>query len=422
MVTGPFIPNVALRAARRDADLSQDGLVARLRSNGVPSANKKQVQRWESGEVTWPQGPYRQALRRIFDRSPAELGFHDPEDPMHNRREVITTAAGLAAAAVLPAASYARLEYALTHRPSVVTAEDAEQLLCASGVLYDREAHETAAQLTPDLSRHLDLIAALLSVGTLPDSVRRTLVLAGGTAACLGGWISHDQGEMADAAGYWNAAINAAKDSGDGPLLSCVLTYQSYVHAGLGDHRTAWTLLQEAGTHVRARGHAQARAWISARQAEEAAAIGEHGSALASLAEAMTAYDYVDVAESADRPWVRFFDSARLGSMGVAAYGAMNHPQLVPAADAVMASLGDGREKTRAVILGDVAAARVASGDLDAGCELARQALTATVAGEATLGYQRLRALRPVLEEHQDAAPVKALLPELDAAGITTAA
>jgi transcriptional regulator with XRE-family HTH domain len=422
MATGPFIRNEALRAARRDAGLSQDGLVARLRSNGVPSANKKQVQRWESGEVTWPQGPNREALRRVFDRSPAELGFIDPEDPMHTRREVLTAAAGLAAAAVLPAASYARLEYALTHRPSVVTAEDAEQLLRASGVLYDREAHETAASLAPDLSRHLDLIAALLSVGTLPESVRRTLVLAGGTAACLGGWISHDQGATGDAAGYWNAAINAAKAANDGPLLSCVLTYQSYVHGARGDHRTAWTLLAQAGTHVRARGHAQARAWVSARQAEEAAALGEHATSLASLAEAMTAYDYVTTAESADRPWVRFFDAARLGSMGVAAYGAMNHPQLLPAADAVMASLGEDRQKTRAVILGDVATARVSSGDLDAGCELARQALTATVAGEAMLGYQRLRALRPRLDGHQDVAAVRQLLPELDAAGITRTA
>lgn len=422
MATGPFIRNEALRAARCDAGLSQDGLVARLRSHGVPSANKKQVQRWESGEVAWPQGPYREALRHIFERSPAELGFTDPEDPMHNRREVLSAAAGLAAAAVLPAASYERLEYALTHRPGVVTAEDAEALLHASGVLYDREAHETAAQLTPDLSRHLDLIAALLSVGSLPESVRRTLVLAGGSAACLGGWISHDQGAMHEAAGYWNATINAAKAAGDGPLLSCVLTYQSYVHGGRGDHRTAWALLQQAATHVRARGHAQARAWVTARQAEEAAALGEHATALASLAEAMTAYDYIDPAENADRPWVRFFDSARLGSMGVAVYGAMQHPQLVPAADAVMASLGDGREKTRAVILGDVATARFASGDLDAGCALARQALDATVAGEATLGYQRLRALRPRLEEHRDVAAVRQLLPELDAAGITTAA
>jgi len=420
MATGPFIRNEKLRTARRDAGLSQDGLVARLRSNGVPSLSKKQLQRWESGEVAWPQGPYREALRRIFDRTPAELGFTDPEDPMHNRREVLTAAAGLAAAAVLPIASYARLEYALTHRPSVVTAQDAEALLRASGELYDREATETAASLTPDLSRHLDLIAALLSVGTLPESVRRTLVLAGGTAACLGGWISHDQGAVADAAGYWKAAIDAAKASGDGPLLSCVLTYQSYVHAGRGDHQSAWALLQQAGTTVRARGHAQARAWISARQAEEAAALGEHGSALASLAEAMTAYDYVDQAEADARPWVRFFDSARLGSMGVAAYGLMQHPQLVPAADAVMASLGEGREKTRAVILGDVATARIASGDLDAGCELARQALVATVQGEAMLGYQRLRALRPKLDEHQDVSAVRQLLPELDAAGITT--
>lgn len=108
--------------------------------------------------------------------------------------------------------------------------------------------------------------------------------------------------------------------------------------------------------------------------------------------------------------------------MGVSTYGRLDHPQLLPAADAVMDSLGPDRQKTRAIILGDVATARVASGDLDAGVELARQALAASVEGQAVLGYQRLRALRPKLEEHRDVAAVRRLLPELDAAGITAAA
>jgi hypothetical protein len=90
-----------------------------------------------------------------------------------------------------------------------------------------------------------------------------------------------------------------------------------------------------------------------------------------------------------------------------------------PAADAVMASLTPDNLKTRAIILSDVAAARVTAGDLDVGCELAYRALAATLDGQVRLSRQRLTALRPVLDEHQAAEPVRALLPVLDAAGIS---
>ena len=412
----PLIPNTTLRRVRCERGFSQDDLAAALRDAGVLSASKRNVQRWEAGEVTWPQAIYRRGLRVVLGKDASELGFHDPEDPMH-RRNALAAAAGIAAAA-LTSEPFTRLEYALNHRPSAITAADAEVMLQAANGLYAREATETAESLTPDLTRHLDMIAALLSVGSMPEAIRRTLILAAGTTAVLGGWICHDQDQLEGARGYWQAAISAAKAAGEGPLLACALTYQSYVYSARGEHRAAWQLLEQAAGHVRSRSDARSRAWVTARQAEEAAAMGEHGPALVRLSQAMTALDYADPDEP--RPWAKFFDAARLGSMGVAVYGAMQHPQLQPAADAVMDSLGPDRLKTRAVILGDIAQARVLAGDLDAGCALARQALTATVEGEAMLGYQRLRALRPRLDEHQDAAPVRELLPEFDAAGITT--
>jgi transcriptional regulator with XRE-family HTH domain len=417
--TTPRIRNTALQEARRDRNLSQEEVVALLRSNGVPGATTRQYQRFEAGTVEWPQPAYRRALSAVFRRPITELGFMDPEDPMH-RRNLIMGAASVAAAALV-GEPFARLEYALSkQRPGAITAADAEALLRASTELYEREAVETAATLMPDLARHLDYLAALLAVGTLPDSVRRTLTLAAGTTAVLGGWVSHDQGRIDHAVGYWTSAVKAAEATGDGPLLGCVLTYESYIIGAGGDHAGAVLKLRQASGYVRGRADAQARAWVSARMAEEAAAVGDHATALTSLAEAMTAHDYAD--PDGGRPWAKFFDASRLASMGVAVYGAMDHPQLLPAADSVMASLPEDRRKTKAVILGDVSLARVRGGDLDAGCALAHQALTETVAGEAMLGYQRLRTLRPMLEAHTDAAPVRALLPELDAAGITVQA
>lgn len=413
--------NEALRRARSDLGLSLTDLAARLCAEGAPaSCSKRLISKWEAGDVAWPQGVYRRALVRVFGCPVSQLGFHDPaeplDDPVH-RRTFLTAAAGLTVGAGTE--PYLRLQYALTRAPASLTAKDGEHLLEVTNALHAREAEVTARELQPELAAHADLLAGLLRL-PLGDELRRTLALCAAQTASLGGWLAHDLGELNAAAGYWNAAISGAKEAGDGPTLACVLCYQSYDAAGRGDHRAAFGLLEAAAQYVRSREHAQARAWISARQAEEAAALGQSGPSLIALERAMTSFDYADPADA--RPWVKFFDNARLASMCVRAYGELQHPETQSAADAVMASLGPGNQKTRAVILGDVATARVRAGDLDEGCDLARRALAATVEGEAILGRQRLTALRPSLDAHADAAPVKALLPALDAAGITAAA
>lgn len=415
--------NDALRRARvDDLGLSLTDLAVRLRAHGAPpSCSKRLIQKWESGEVTWPQGVYRQALKSVFGRSMAELGFHDPAEPLDrdpvHRRNLLAAAAGLAAAAAVPE-PYLRLEYALTRAPASLTAADGEHLLAVTNELHEREALMTARELQPELAAHADLLAGLLRL-PLGDELRRTLTLCAAQTCSLGGWLAHDLGELTDAAGYWGSAISAARAAGDGPTLACVLCYQSYAAAGRGDHAAAWQLLDAAAQYVRSPQHAQARAWISARQAEEAAALGETGPALISLERAMTAFDYAQPDQA--RPWVKFFDNSRLGSMAVATYGRLGHPETQAAADSVISSLTPDRVKTKAIILSDVATARISAGDLDEGCDLARRALTATVEGEAILGRQRLIALRPQLDVHADAAPVRALLPALDAAGITAA-
>jgi hypothetical protein len=174
--------------------------------------------------------------------------------------------------------------------------------------------------------------------------------------------------------------------------LALSLAYLSYLAAEQGDPRRAWELLDQAGRHVRSREHAVARAWVSARQAEEAATLGE-GAALVLLDRAMTVMDYAEPERG--RAWTRFFDNARLGALAVSTYGRLGHPDLAPAADAVLAEVRDA--KTQAVILGDVATAHVRNGDLDQGCEVAGRALEVTMRTQATLGRQRLKALTPAL-------------------------
>ena len=55
--------------------LSQDDLARELRQAGAGAANKRLVQRWESGETAFPRPAYARALERVTGLPLASLGF-----------------------------------------------------------------------------------------------------------------------------------------------------------------------------------------------------------------------------------------------------------------------------------------------------------------------------------------------------------
>ncbi|RKN03669.1 helix-turn-helix domain-containing protein [Streptomyces radicis] len=68
-------PNTALKAVRMGLLMSQDDLARALRAEGVASASKRLVQRWEAGETACPRPLHARALERVT-RTPIELlGF-----------------------------------------------------------------------------------------------------------------------------------------------------------------------------------------------------------------------------------------------------------------------------------------------------------------------------------------------------------
>lgn len=395
------MPNTAFRAARIAAHMSQDDLVRALESRGFRTS-KRNVQRYESGETTRPNYAARRALEQALGVTYDELGFAPDviDEMVIDRRELLTLAAGAAVAASDP---MDRLRHALA-TDRAPDREAVDGLEHTTALLYEREEYETAAALAVDLDRHVDTLSWSLNAAR-GESMQRRLTVTAGEAAALAGWVAYDLGHHDRARGYWQLALDAARTAGDGPVIALVLSYLSYLSAERREHQQAWVWLDEASQHVKAPEHARARAWIAGRQAEEAAALGD-ASALISLERAMTAMDYA----GDGRPWARFFDNSRLGSMAVATYGRLRHPELVPAADAVLGSIRDA--KTRAVILGDVATAYIGTGDIDRGCAVATQALDVTLATEATLGRQRLTALRPTVAA-LDAAPARELTQRL---------
>ncbi|MFI6366035.1 multiprotein-bridging factor 1 family protein [Nocardia sp. NPDC050630] len=68
-------PNTALRAARMGRLMSQDDLARALRDIGCSSANKRLVQRWESGTTRTPRPSHASALERVLGLPIEHLGF-----------------------------------------------------------------------------------------------------------------------------------------------------------------------------------------------------------------------------------------------------------------------------------------------------------------------------------------------------------
>jgi hypothetical protein len=55
--------------------LSQEGFASALNKGGAPSANKRLIQRWESGATRRPQPPYIRALETVTGMPIEQLGF-----------------------------------------------------------------------------------------------------------------------------------------------------------------------------------------------------------------------------------------------------------------------------------------------------------------------------------------------------------
>lgn len=312
-------------------------------------------------------------------------------EPVVARRGVLAAGAiGLGAVAL--AEPFERLSHALRF-PARIDGKAIDALEAAGAAHFEQEEHLPARHLMAHVAGHVDMVSLLLAGAT--DRHRARLAVLAGESAALAGWLAYDTGDMQAARNWWQTALDAARHATDGPLIALVLCYLSYpTGAGAdGDHRKAARMLAEAGTHVKSTQHAAARSWIAGRQAEESAAVGDV-SALVALERALTSFDYAE--PDTGRPWTRFFDNARLGSLAVSTYARLNHPDLGDAAGAVLETVES--RKTRAVILGDVAGGYAAQGDIDQACALAEQALDATLAGEAVLGRDRLTALRPALD------------------------
>ncbi|MGH3738286.1 MAG: hypothetical protein ACRDT6_22170 [Micromonosporaceae bacterium] len=309
-------------------------------------------------------------------------------------------AGGLAVGSVTAAGAsgepWERLTRALAN-PSRLTTADVDQLEHDTLDHFRREEFVPARQLAQGLRLHIERLSQLLA-GSPPEKLRGRLLATIGEATALYGWFAFDRNDRSTARRFYALAASAAHDAGDTALTACVLGYRSYLAEAAGERSQARDLLAAAQQHTRAPTSAATRSWLAAREAEVRASLHETTDALRALDRATTAYDYARPQH--ERAWTAFFSSSRLGSMAVTTFTRLDHPRLGPTADSVLEGLGPNDAKVKAIILADLATASIHRHSYDQGADLASRALTATTTQEVSIGADRLRGLRRLIQPH----------------------
>lgn len=387
-----------LRYLRMQSGRTQKQIAAAISETMGETCEDENVKRWECGRRI-PTPHFRDAIAEVYgvprrevdkaveaskrERRLSEL-MDDAFAPDVDRRVVVLGAAALAAGAA--AEPWGRLAAALGGSP--VDAATVDQLQSVTGGMFDSEEHVPAGLMIDRLCAHLDTLTALL-----PNAgrYRSALAIAAGETAALAGWMSWDLGDLSAAERYYTVAAQASLAAQHPAVAALTLGYRSYATKP----QRAREMLSQAQQQVRGAGYATARAWLSAREAEEAAKAGDREGALRALERARTAFDYAD--PGAEQAWVAFFRSPRLASMAVSTLAQLRHPDLTAEADASLAALAGDEAKIRCSVLGDAAGAYLVAGDVDQAVEVGERALEATIQDDTTMGRIRLHALANAL-------------------------
>lgn len=71
-----------------------------------------------------------------------------------------------------------------------------------------------------------------------------------GKADALAGWLLFDLSRGNDATNAWRPTLKVAKETSDGPLAACTLSYWTYLAASRNDSAPAIRLLQQTREYV----------------------------------------------------------------------------------------------------------------------------------------------------------------------------
>ena len=324
-------------------------------------------------------------------RATVEASPHSEASDM--RRRDLLKAASVTAAGLLSDTPWQRLIDSVNKGRPVDTAT-VQLMQDRTADLFHTEESVPARQLLEAFAQHRTTLETLLANARI-ESIRRNLAVAMGETDVLTGWILFDLGRGSEAADAWRSTLKIAKETGDRALAACALGYWSYLASSRNDTAPSVRLLQQARDCVPGSSAPATRSWLSAREAEELARLGDESGTLRAVERALTAYDFAR--PRSERPWTAFFGASRLGSMIVSAYTTLRHRDATAAANSLLTSLSPMENKVRAIVLSDLTINAARTNDYDRATALVSDAIELTTRTETTLARQRLLALAATL-------------------------
>ncbi|MDO0925530.1 hypothetical protein QQY24_08935 [Streptomyces sp. TG1A-8] len=145
-----------------------------------------------------------------------------------------------------------------------------------------------------------------------PQATTRRLFGVAAELAELAGWMSYDVGLQPTAQKYFVLALHAAKEAGDRPLGSYVLSSMSrqMIHLGRPDDALELVHLAQYGSRDCASPRTQSM--LYAMEARAYANMGQPGKCKRAVRMAEDAFAEVDEWDEPDPDWIRFFSEAEL--------------------------------------------------------------------------------------------------------------
>ncbi|WP_416979457.1 hypothetical protein [Streptomyces sp. T028] len=145
-----------------------------------------------------------------------------------------------------------------------------------------------------------------------PETTSRKLFKVAAELAELAGWMSYDVGLQPTAQKYFVLALHAAKEAGDRPLGSYVLSSMSRQMIHLGRPEDALELIHLAQYGSRDCASPRTQSMLYAMEARAYANMGQPGRCKRAVRMAEDTFADADEWDEPDPDWIRFFSEAEL--------------------------------------------------------------------------------------------------------------
>lgn len=289
--------------------------------------------------------------------------------------------------------------------PSASTLSDLDELAGRYQVLYHSVA--PAVLLTPVVA-HLNTVGDLLREVRGPNMRHKLLANRARVATLAGRLAFFDLQDPMAARGYYNLALEAARESSDHHQAAAALGHIAFIPAAEHSYSAAVDYLQGANRQLQRRPHSQLSSWLAAVESEIHTNAGAHPQALAAVERGRDGLAKPGLCE--DLRWFDYYDQTRLA--GFAGYASLRAGQTEEARTALteaLERLPHTAVKQRAVFLTDLASVHLSDGNLDEACRSAGDATDQLHRAGYATGFGRLREFRATVEPWRSSRPVKAL-------------